>query len=69
MKTEFTFNLDVELPQAIMLTINMYMVHPEILEGFKTRNCLLKGQLYCNSRFIYAEQTNGMYTRASITSY
>lgn len=62
----FIFHLDVELPQAIMPTINVHMLHSDIVEGFKARNCVMTGQVYCNSRFVYAEQLNGMYTRASI---
>jgi len=66
METQFIFHLDVELPQAIMLTINVHMLHPDIVKGFKSRDCNISN-VYCNSRFVYAQQPNGMYTRVSLT--
>lgn len=66
MNNLFTFHLDVELPQATMQAINIHMLHPEIVKGFTDRKCDTLGIIYCNSRFVYAKQSNGMYTRASI---
>lgn len=64
----FQFQLDMEIPESARTTA-IELLHPDIVKGFTDRNCEILGVIFTNSRFVYAKQLNGMYTRASVGDY
>ena len=64
----FQFQLDMEVPESARTTA-MELLHPDIIKGFDNRNCNTLLPIFTYSRFVYAKQLNGMYTRASVGDY
>lgn len=68
MNNLFQFQLDMEVPESARST-NIHLLHPDIVKGFTDRKCDTLGVIFTNSRFVYAKQLNGMYTRVSVGDY
>jgi hypothetical protein len=68
----FLFQTDEEITEAIRTTpriISIHMIHPDIVKGFVDRQCDTFGFIYCDNKFIYAQQLNGLYTKVSISDH